>query len=446
MSKGMRKFQFSFEETHITHYGGMWLIHRFCNKLQLRRLIQRYVKITARSGRYHPSELTLLLLFAIIMGFRRINKTETLQYNGAFCEMLGLRRIPDQSTLRRFIKRLHPNTIRQMVRLHDSLRAYLYTLPRKRTTLVFDVDSVVITVYGKQERARVGYNPKKHGRRSYHPILCFESHFHEFWHGSLRPGDAGASTGAIPFLKVCLAKVPQYIARSRIRFRMDSGFYGQRMLRFLEGEGCQYVIVAKEYPSIKNRSRGCHFQKLGNGWEVGEFHEKVHQKADMTHRFVVVRRPIPQDPAEAGQLTLFKDRKYAYHVFVTNLKLSAWRVYLFYNPRAAIEKNNRELLYDYPLAQIPTNSWTANVAFFQLILFAADIVHWFKRLSLPPEYRAATLDSITTDFLAIPARFVREHNNNVVKLPRDYPYRQQFLQTFRNIGKLRLPKNFRFCK
>jgi hypothetical protein len=38
---------------------------------------------------------------------------------------------------------------------------------------------------------------------------------------------------------------------------------------------------------------------------------------------------------------------------------------LFYNGRASIEKSNREFLYDYPLGKIPTQSWTANVAFFQ---------------------------------------------------------------------------------
>ena len=121
------------------------------------------------------------------------------------------------------------------------------------------------------------------------------------------------------------------------------------------------------------------------------------------HRFVVVRRPIPQDPEDSAQLTLFKDRKYAYHVLVTNLTLSPWRVYRFYSVRATIEKNIREFVYDYPLGKIPTDTWTANVAFFQLVLFAADIVHWFKRLCLPPQYLTTTLDSIRTDFLVLPA-------------------------------------------
>jgi len=124
---------------------------------------------------------------------------------------------------------------------------------------------------------------------------------------------------------------------------------------------------------------------------------------------VVLRHPTPQDPAEAEQLTLFKDKKYVYHLFVTNLEISPWRVYLFYNPRATMEKNIRDLLYDYPSGKIPTDTWTANVAFFQILLFAADIVHWFKRLCLPSQYLTTTLDTVRTDFLVLPARLVREH-------------------------------------
>lgn len=150
MPKGTQKVQFSFDETHITHFGGMWLIQYFCKRIGLKKRLQEHVRFLQRNQDYHPSELILALMFAIIMGLRRINKTEILQYNGAFLEMLGLNRFPDQSTLRRFLKRLPPKIIRQSVRLHDSLRTYLFYLPQGRTTLIFDLDAVVITVYGKQ--------------------------------------------------------------------------------------------------------------------------------------------------------------------------------------------------------------------------------------------------------------------------------------------------------
>jgi hypothetical protein len=64
----------------------MWLIQRFCNQLGLRRLLQRYIPAGYRSSPYHPSELFLALMFAIIMGLRRINKTEILQYNPSSTE------------------------------------------------------------------------------------------------------------------------------------------------------------------------------------------------------------------------------------------------------------------------------------------------------------------------------------------------------------------------
>jgi len=295
----------------------------------------------------------------------------------------------------------------------------------------------VLTVYGKLQYARVGYNPHKRGRRSYHPLICFEAHLQEFWHGSLRPGNTVSSTGLVPFLKLCLAKVPQPLARSRLRFRADSGCFGKRVVEFLDGLGCGYAIVAKQYSTIKARAREGRFRKLAQGWETGAFrYQPLHWQHP--HRFIVVRRPIPQDPVEAQQLTLFKDRKYAYHVLVTNLETHPWRVWRFYAQRATIEKNIRELLYDYPLGKIPTEDWVANVAFFQILLFAYNLVHWFKRLCLPKEYLYATLDTIRTDFLVLPAKLTNQGGQNVLVLPHDYHYQEQFRAALKKIEKLRL--------
>jgi hypothetical protein len=438
MPKGLQTLRLAFTDTHLTHFGGMILIQRFCNKLRLRWLLQKYLKISDRKTDYLPSDLILAILYAMIAGLKRINKTETLQYNGAFLSLLGLSRFPDQSTLRRFLKRLSPKTIRQLVKLHDQLRAKLFLLPKPRSSLTFDLDSVVLTLYGKPQFARVGYNPKKRGRRSYHPLLCFEAHLQEFWHGSLRPGNTVAATGAVAFIKVCLSKAPSSMARSRIRFRGDSGLFAKKVIETLDQEGCGYAIVAKLYSSIRAKALRCRFQKLKNGWETGEFrYQPLHWKSP--HRFIVVRRPIPEDPVEAKQLTLFKHKKYAYHVLVTNLKTHPWRVWRFYAQRALIEKNVRELLYDYPLSKIPTEDWVANVAFFQMLLLAYNVVHWFKRLCLPKEYLYTTLDTIRTDFLVLPAKLINAGHHNILQLPKDYHYREQFEKAIQRVEKLKLP-------
>jgi len=435
MPKGLRNLPITFEEPHLTHFAGMALIHAFCQKLGVKRLLQRCLRPVPQYRDFHPAEIVLALLYAIIAGLDRVNETPILQYNGAFQRIVGLARFPGQSALRRFLKRLPPRAIRQLVRLHDRFRRDLFGRPHPRTTLVFDVDSVVLVVYGHAEGARVGYNPKKRGRRSYHPLLCFEAHLQEFWHGSLRPGNTVAATGAVPFLRVCLAKVPPGIARARIRVRGDSGFFGKRVVEFLDGTGVGYTIVAKEHGPIKTRARECRFRRLVTGWEVGEFRYQP-SRWTRPHRFVVVRRPIPTDPVEAKQLTLFKDQKYAYHVLVTNLRTEPWRVWRFYAQRARIEKHVRELLHDYPLAKIPTADWVANVAFFQLLLFAFDLVHYFRRLCLPSAYQVKTLKTLRMELLVIPGRLVRARHRYRLKLPRDYHFEHAFRYAMGKIRRL----------
>jgi Transposase DDE domain group 1 len=439
MPKGLQTLGFLFDEPHLTHFGGLVLMQRFCQQLQLRRRLQRSVPLPHRPGDYLPADLLLALLFAVIAGLRRLNKTDILQYNGAFLSLLGLAQFPDQSTLRRGLRRLSPRAIRQVVRLHDQLRRQLFGRPAPPSSLIFDVDSVVLTLYGEQQGARVGYNPKKKGRRSYHPLLCFEAGRQEFWHGSLRPGNTATNAGVIHFLRRCLAKVPPTLARGRIRVRADAGYFSGKLITWLENQGLGYVIVAREYRGIQQHAQAAAFQPLRHGGEVAEF-SYTPTGWKTPHRFVVLRRPRPTDPAEARQLTLFQDRHWAYTVLVTNLGLTPWRVWRFYCPRATIEKNIRELLYDLPLGKIPSHAWVANVAFFQLVLLAYDLARWFKRLCLPPRYLHATLETLRTDLLVVPARLVRCGGRNVLHLPRDYHHRDLFVGAFAKAGRLRLPR------
>jgi hypothetical protein len=445
MPKGLRTLHYSFSDHQLTHYGGMVLIQRFCNRLRLRWRLQNQLSIAHQAGDYPPCDLLLALLYALIAGLRRINQTEILQYNGTFLSLLGLEQFPNQTTLRRFLQRLPPAAIRQLVRVHDELRQELFGFPTAPTTLIFDLDSVVLTVYGHQQGARVGYNPKKRGRRSYHPLLCFEAQRQEFWHGSLRPGDVAANTGVIHFLQWCLAKVPGHLARSRLRVRADAGFFSGKFIGFLDRVGVGYVIVAQEHRTIRQRALAVDFTPLQSGAEVGEFQYQP-LRWNAPHRFVVIRRPIPEDPAEAAQLTLFQDRRYAYTVLVTNLELEPWRVWTFYRPRAIIEKDIRELLYDLPLGKIPTGAWTANVAFFQTVLLAFNLVHWFKRLCLPPRYAKATVETVRSDFLVLPAKLARTARGNVLHLPKDYHYQADFLAAAKRIDKLRRSPKKRICR
>jgi hypothetical protein len=238
-------------------------------------------------------------------------------------------------------------------------------------------------------------------------------------------------------MRRCLAKLPIGWPRSRIRIRADSGFFGDRLSSFLEEVGCEYVIVAKMNPKLKRTVLARRFHKGGQGFDFAEFEYKC-EDWDKPRRFVAIRRRLPEDKEEEAQMTLFKDQRYAYQAMVTNLTLEPLRLWRFYVKRATIEQSIRELLYDYPLGKIPTDDWVANVAFFQLLLLTFDVMHWFKRLCLPPEYVGATLDTVRMEFLVLPAKLTRSGHRNVLQLPKDFHHRQAFLGAWKQINALKL--------
>jgi len=69
----------------------------------------------------------------------------------------------------------------------------------------------VLTVYGRQQRVEVGYNPKKRGRPCYLPLMCSEGITQDCWEGSYNPGNTHVSTITIPLLGRAFAKLPEPI-------------------------------------------------------------------------------------------------------------------------------------------------------------------------------------------------------------------------------------------
>jgi len=432
MPKGLRILHIFLGERNLTHFGGIFLIHQFCKKLRLKWHLQKNVPFLQRSTYFHPVDLVLAIVYALIAGIHRLSKTKILQGNGAFQRIIGLKQFPYASSLRRFLKRSDSKVTQSINQVHDHLRLKMFYLPNPRTSLLFDFDSSVLTVYGKLiEGAEVGCNPHKRGARSYHPLLCFEAHSRDFWHGRLRPGNVYTSFGGPEFLKECLIKIPPGVYR--IRVRADSGFFDHKFIEPLDQKGIGYAIVAKMTRPIKNKITNLRYHRFKKDWAAAEFFYQPFRWKE-PHRFVVIRRPLPQK--DTDQLSLFTLKRYAYQVFVTNLSLQPEQIWYFYRPRAAIETIIRELKENYALAKIPTNSFHANELYFHLLLLAYNIVNWFKRLCLPPRFQNATLETIRTEFLVLPARLVKTDHQNILKLPIEYISKQTLDYIIQNIKKM----------
>ncbi len=433
MQYGPKKLILKFDGKNLTHFGGVYFLHLFFKQIELRHQLYRKLIFTQRNNRFTVAEEMLALIYPISLGLGRIETTHLLKHNGAFQYLTGLPTYPNPTTLRRFLLRMAPLALSKLRRLLDRFLLSMILKPKPPAKVIFDLDSTVLTLYGKQEMARIGYNPKKWGRPSYHPLLCFNGITKDFWHGELRPGDTHTATGTVELLKASFAKLPPSV--KIVIIRADKGFYDHETIEYLESNKAFFVIVAKLTAPVKRRISSLSYRIHSSGLEAAEFmYQPTRWKKE--YRFVVVRRLIPEDPTE--QLTLFSMGKYSYQVLVTNMKLTPLHTWRFYNGRAAVELIIKELKGDYPLGKIPTKHFAANQAYFHTLLFSYNLINWFKRLCLPKEFQNMTLNTLRARLLLIPSELVRSKNRPTLKLPANFLYRDAFEHAIKKIDKLKI--------
>ncbi len=431
MARGPRNLHVATNGIGLTQFGGAALIEQFFQRIGLQGAISQHVRFAQRNNRYSVSECLKALIYPLVLGLGRIETTEPLRHNGVFHYLAGLPGYPDATTLRRFLDRFARRGRNSLVKLHDAWRAPMLGEPSQAG---FDLDTTVLTVYGRQEGAEVGYNPKKRGRPSYLPLLCFEGNTQDCWEGSYHPGDTHVSTITIPLLEHAFPKLPESIRE--VRVRADAAFFDHEIVRFIEGKRAFYAIVARLTPPLKRRLAGLRYRRVSPGVWAGEF-QYCPQGWPGPRRFVVIRRPVPEEPS--AQLTLFQMGGYSYQALVTNLALQPLNLWRFYNRRARAELIIRELKYAYALGKIPTKDFQANEAFFQIVLLAYNLLNWFKRLCVPAHLRRATLQRLRQRLFVVPAQLVRPGRVPTLRLAPSYPWAADFMGTLRRIGRLRSP-------
>jgi hypothetical protein len=88
---------------------------------------------------------------------------------------------------------------------------------------VLDLDSTVFERYGHQQGSLKGYNPRKHGRPSHHPLLAMLAEAKVVLHAWLRSGNTASARGVKAFLAETLAKLPPDFGSMRcVRTRVFS--------------------------------------------------------------------------------------------------------------------------------------------------------------------------------------------------------------------------------
>lgn len=427
MPRGPRKFDFLFERSGLTRFGGLSLFRLFCKSLRLRHWLQLSIRWPPYAHRtYHPADLFLAHVFAIVAGIGRIENTQSLIHNGLIPPLLGLPEFPHRDTLRTFLWRFRPDHLRSLEAAHDRFRAMLFQRLGLRYDAIVDADTTTLITYGQQAGVARGYIPKRrHRHTSYAPILSSEGRSGISLGAELRPGNVHASTEAWKFVQPIVGKLPSTVAATRTRLRLDGAFYDKDLIAPLDENRLRYLIVAKMTKPLRARMLAARYHEFREGWEAAEFsYTPFHWQ--QAHRFVAVRRPIVYE-SEEQQRHLFTIKRHTYHrALVTTLDLTPEAVWRFYCDRAFQELLLREFKDAYAMAHIPTRSFWANATYLETILWAYDLVLAFQSLCLPEPVRHWNIATLRRELWWLPAEWVTHGHRNILWLPAKYPHQELF--------------------
>jgi Transposase DDE domain group 1 len=361
-----KSLPYEYIDKPITPWGGMRMVKEFIDRSGIHEKIKSLPFHEPGSAIGHEHwEIVESFIISVILGAGNCAGSAQLGYDCVIKELFQWKRgMPSQSTLSRFFRKYEQEHADEQI-------------PDEKITI--DFDGTVITRYGEQEGAEVGYNPTKKGRKSHHPLIAFAAEPRMVINSWLRAGNSAASSGFDFFLEETLAMLP---ANKIGLIRADSGFSGNKILSELEDRELEYIISLPLRAGLVEKILNIHqwlpSTTKGISYSSFNYRSKAWGKS---RRVVVVRKDAEKLPKCAGK-TLFSTEddyaRYRYSAFVTNSSNSAELIWLNYKQRATAENQIKELKYDYALEGFCFQERLATEFAFKWVTIAYNIMSYFR--------------------------------------------------------------------
>ena len=376
---GKAKVKLTHTPRAVTPFGGLASFLAFLHQRGFAAQVQTHLPWKLTSPNAIPLAPTLTaFIIGVITGARRFAHTEMARADRALHALLGLERWPGADTVRGLFHRFTQGTIQQFWRPLWVWLLEMIVCPAGGFSL--DLDSTVFQRTGRQQGAAKGYNPRRPGRNSHHPLLAVLAEVPFVLHGWRRSGNTGAARGVVAFLCEALALLPKGWAIRGVR--ADSGFFEEALLSFLEARGLPYLVVARLTPSLKRQAAAIRdWQAVDDHYAVGEFQAKL-LGWSAERRFVVVRERMREGQEAVGR-KLLDVPGYTFRIWVTNRTEGPLVLWRDYNGRATIEQRIEELKNDLAADDFCTQNFWATEAAFLAVCFTFNLLSLYQRSATP---------------------------------------------------------------
>lgn len=408
---------------NITRFGGAGLVRQFFDKLGVSNSMTVLGTYKRRKDDYSPADMCISMLYGLMMGIFRPSHMMELAADKVFQKIVRLSKFPSQSTISRFLAKITVHKADQVAWINWKLLNRVRKGFRDMPEITLDIDSHVMSVFGNQHRAKRGYNPKKRGRKSYHPFLCFVGETRDCIGGRLRPGNC-TNHNEKDFLKGIFRKLPE---KAKIRLRADSGFFSFDFLEWLWRRGIEFYVVVPQHPWVQRLILGMGtWHKINGKREAGDILIPIGKNKHV--RFVVIRKPVKTSEKPRKQLKLLNvhEELFDYQVIATNSELPGEEVWHCYNKRACCENFIKEGIYGFGLDTSVTKNWAGSRLYFELVILAYNLMNWFKEMALGHNAQKEMAQTIRWKLFWIPARLVKRGCRILVRLAQWWTYQKEF--------------------
>ncbi len=383
--------EINFEERQLTSFAGVLIFQMLFKHLGLKSKLKRCFSHLKLSPIFGHHIIVLLLIVHLILGFRRIREIDYYREDPMILRLMGLKKLPDASTISRSLALLDDQSIQNVRRLSRSF--VISGLQREQfPRLTMDFDGSVLSTKGHAEGSAIGFNKVKKGARSYYPLFCTIAQTSQFFDIHHRPGNVHDSNGATEFMKNCFYHMHSQIPGSILEARMDGAFFNQDIISLMAAQKVRFTasVPFARFAELKKLIENCDsWTDIDDQWSFFETQWKP-KSWDTEFRFVFTRKKYKTAIKGPLQLDLFEpvDREYQYKVVVTNKTESAKSVVLFHNGRGSQEAIFGNAKNDTALSVIPCKRLVANQVFTLSSMMAHNFSQEMQMIAHPASGRA----------------------------------------------------------
>src|SRR6267154_5123434 len=207
-----RELPIQFGHEQLTSYGGLELVRRYFQLIELKARIRRALGKHTR-GDYGGSHLVLLVIGLLVVGARRLQHLRYLANDPLFARFCGLARFPSDRTVVNWLKQFTQCSLRALTRINSEL-LYEQIEQLKLRRLTIDLDGTVIRTGDKVAWAMRGFNPHHPKDPSYYPLLAHLAQTGQILRLKNRPGNVHDSKGAERFVRELIGEIRARLGRA----------------------------------------------------------------------------------------------------------------------------------------------------------------------------------------------------------------------------------------